>query len=225
MYAGDWADYIANSRPEVAERYFTVVETADEQVALVCLDGRLSRVIGPSSRVLFWKGAVTVTFERIDVRANPEVPASLLPALARLGRESAATSRRWTKASAVSCTSTGAVRELGHGNYGFWNAVSTPRIEVLEVRRQTVEVAGQEILTSDKVTLRVNISAVYEIVNVTSARAGVKDVADTCTVRCRSPCASRSESARWSRRSRRRPTSTKRCRPRCGGRWRLMVCA
>ena len=34
------------------------------------------------------------------------------------------------------------------------------------------------ILTSDKVTLRVNISAVYEIVNVTNARAGVKDVGE-----------------------------------------------
>jgi regulator of protease activity HflC (stomatin/prohibitin superfamily) len=41
-----------------------------------------------------------------------------------------------------------------------------------------VEVTGQEILTSDKVTLRVNISAVYEIVNVTNARAGVKDVGE-----------------------------------------------
>jgi regulator of protease activity HflC (stomatin/prohibitin superfamily) len=70
------------------------------------------------------------------------------------------------------------IRELGPGNYGFWNAVVSPRIEVLEMRRQTVEVTGQEILTSDKVTLRVNISAVYEIVNVTNARAGVKDVGE-----------------------------------------------
>src|SRR6478736_9975923 len=58
VYSGEWADYIANSRPEVAERFFTVVETSEAQVALVCLDGRLARVIGPSSRVLFWKGAV-----------------------------------------------------------------------------------------------------------------------------------------------------------------------
>ena len=46
------------------------------------------------------------------------------------------------------------------------------------MRRQTVEVTGQEILTSDKVTVRVNIPAVYEIVNVTNARAGVKDVGE-----------------------------------------------
>jgi regulator of protease activity HflC (stomatin/prohibitin superfamily) len=179
VYAGEWADYIANVRPEVAARFFTVVETSDVEVAIVYLDGRLARVIAPSNRALFWKGPVKVTFQRIDVRADLEVPATLLPALGKLGRESAVTF------AAVDDGKRGLVyldgrlmRELGPGSYGFWNAVATPRIEVIETRRQTVEVTGQEILTSDKVTVRVNISAVYEIVNVTSARAGVKDVGD-----------------------------------------------
>src|SRR5581483_8980401 len=64
------------------------------------------------------------------------------------------------------------------GAYGFWTAVSMPRIEVLELRRQTVEVAGQEILTRDKVTIRVNISAVYEIADPITARAALKDVSE-----------------------------------------------
>jgi hypothetical protein len=62
------------------------VQTSDAEVALVYLDGRPARVIGPANRVLFWKGPVNVTFDRIEVRANPEVPTLLLPALARLGR-------------------------------------------------------------------------------------------------------------------------------------------
>src|SRR5215831_10233025 len=61
VYSGEWADYIANAQPELAARSFTVVETSDAQVAVVYLDGRLSRVIGPSTRVLFWKGPVNVT--------------------------------------------------------------------------------------------------------------------------------------------------------------------
>ena len=55
------------------------------------LDGKLARVIAPAKRVLFWRGAVSVTFERIDVRTEPEVPERMLAALARLGRESLAT--------------------------------------------------------------------------------------------------------------------------------------
>lgn len=179
VYAGEWADYIVSSRSGIAARSFTIVETSDAQVAVVYLDGRLARVIGPSNRVLFWKGPVNVTFERIDVRENPEVPVLLLPSLARLGRESAVTFASVEEGKRGLLYLDGRlIRELGPGNYGFWNAVVSPRIEVLEMRRQTVEVTGQEILTSDKVTLRVNISAVYEIVNVTNARAGVKDVGE-----------------------------------------------
>src|SRR5215475_2729240 len=62
-FCGEWADYIANARPDIAARFFTVVETSEVQVALVYVDGRLSRVIGPSNRVLFWRGPVMVTFE------------------------------------------------------------------------------------------------------------------------------------------------------------------
>src|SRR5262249_45646801 len=60
VYSDEWADYIVNSRPEVATGWFTVAETSDAQIALLYLDGRLARVIAPSSRVLFWKGPVNV---------------------------------------------------------------------------------------------------------------------------------------------------------------------
>ena len=68
------------------------------------------------------------------------------------------------------------VREPGAGVYGFWNVPSVPRIDMLDARRQTLEVPGQEILTRDKVTVRVNLSAVYEIVNGATARSAVRDV-------------------------------------------------
>ncbi len=179
VFSGEWADYIANSRPEIAARLFVVVETTDAQVAVVYLDGRLARVIGPSNRVLFWRSAVNVTFELIGVRAEPEVPTRLLPALVRLGRESGVTFAVVDEGKRGLVYLDGRlVRELGPGTYGFWNVISMPRFDVLETRRQTVEVAGQEILTSDKVTVRVNISAVYEVVNVATARSGVKDVAE-----------------------------------------------
>src|SRR5579862_9158541 len=43
VFAGEWADHIANQRPEIVARHFTVVETSDAQVAVVSLDGRLAR--------------------------------------------------------------------------------------------------------------------------------------------------------------------------------------
>src|SRR6185369_6021577 len=167
VFAGVWADYIVREQPELAARYFTVVDTGDSQVAVVYLDGKLARVVKPGNRVLFWRGAVNVTFDLIEVRTAPEVPERLLAALARLGRESLVSFAAVEEGKRGLVYIDGRlVRELEAGTYGFWNAVSIPRIDVLEVRRQTVEVTGQEILTKDKVTLRVNISAVYEIVNI-----------------------------------------------------------
>jgi regulator of protease activity HflC (stomatin/prohibitin superfamily) len=177
LFASEWTATLANQHRDLALRHFIVIETSESQVAVVYLDGRLARVVAPASRVMYWRTAVAVTFTLIDVRVEPEVPTALLPALARLGRESL------TVFAAVDEGKRGLVyldgrlvRELGPGAYGFWSAVTMPRIEVVEVRRQTVEVSGQEILTRDKVTLRVNLSAVYEIANVAIARQAVKDV-------------------------------------------------
>src|SRR6478672_9241708 len=91
VFAGEWADTIVNTRPALAAEYFIVVETLDSQAAVVYLDGRVSRVIGPGQRVLYWKTAVNVTFELFDVRREPQVPERLVAPLVRLGRESGAT--------------------------------------------------------------------------------------------------------------------------------------
>jgi regulator of protease activity HflC (stomatin/prohibitin superfamily) len=171
VYDGEWSAYLTGSA------YFTLVETSASEVAVVSLDGRPARVIGPSARCLFWKGPVEATFERIDVRANPEVPARLLPALARIGREAGVTFAAIEEGRRGLVYLDGKlVREIGPGTYGYWNAIATPRVETVEIRRQTLEVPGQEILTSDKVTVRVNISALYEVTDAARAVANVRDV-------------------------------------------------
>jgi regulator of protease activity HflC (stomatin/prohibitin superfamily) len=179
IFTSEWADYLASQMPEVAAEWFTIVETTDTQVAVVYLDGKVARVIGPAKRVLFWKGSVEVTFEVIDAVLAREVGAELIAPLVRLGREALASFVLVDEGKRGLVYIDGRlVRELEAGTYGFWNAVTVPRIEVQEMRRQTVEVPGQEILTKDKVTLRVNIAAVYEVVNAAAARSGVANVTE-----------------------------------------------
>jgi len=177
LFASEWMATLANQQRDLAVRHFIVIETSESQVAVVYLDGRLARVVAPASRVMYWRTAVAVTFTLIDVRVEPEALATLLPSLARLGRESLAVFASVDEGKRGLVYLDGRlVREIGPGAYGFWSAITMPRIEVVEMRRQTVEVSGQEILTRDKVTLRVNLSAVYEIANVAIARQAVKDV-------------------------------------------------
>ena len=178
VFDNPWADYLAKERPEVAARYFTVVETGDAQVAVVYLDGKLARVVGPGKRVLFWKGPVAVTARVIDVREQPEAPAEMLAALARLGPAAPVTF------AVVEDGKTGLLylegrftRPLGPGTYGFWTAAGNPQVEVVELRLQTLEIPGQEILTKDKVSIRVNVWAEYQVTDAVRARQAVKDYA------------------------------------------------
>ena len=179
VFEGAWADYLAKERAEVAERYFTIVETGDSQVAVVYLDGKLARVIAPGKRVLFWRGPVAVTAQVIDVKQAPDVPRALLDAVTRLGREAPATY------AAVDEGKTGLLflenrfaRVLEPGTYGFWNAAGNPRVEVVELRLQTAEIPGQEILTKDKVSIRVNVWAEFRVTDAVRAKQTVKDYAE-----------------------------------------------
>ena len=51
------------------------------------------------------------------------------------------------------------------GQYALWKGVARARVAVVELREQTADVAGQEIMTADKVTLRVNLVVTYRIVD------------------------------------------------------------
>lgn len=71
VFQGEWADYLAMERPEVADRYFTRVETNDLQVAMIYCDGNLFEVMLPAKRMLFWRGAAEITAEVVNVIDDP----------------------------------------------------------------------------------------------------------------------------------------------------------
>jgi regulator of protease activity HflC (stomatin/prohibitin superfamily) len=66
-------------------------------------------------------------------------------------------------------------RRLSPGRYAFWKDVARLDFSVLEVRESTLDVAGQEIMTSDKVTLRLNAVVSFKVVD---AELAVKQVND-----------------------------------------------
>jgi regulator of protease activity HflC (stomatin/prohibitin superfamily) len=178
VFSGDTADYLVKHQPALAAEHFVVVETSDREFALVFLDGKLFRVAGAGSRVLFWKGHRTVTVEVVNASDTPEVDRDRIPALLELGKDSLAVF------AIVEPHKVGLLyldnrfeRLLEPGTYGFW-ALRTPRVEAIDMRRQAVEVPGQEILTRDKVTLRVNVVAEYKVIDPVKAGTVVKSFTD-----------------------------------------------
>jgi len=60
-------------------------------------------------------------------------------------------------------------RLLVPGSYAFWKFNRNVAVETVDLRLQAVEVTGQDILTRDKVGLRLNLSATYRFTDVLMA--------------------------------------------------------
>lgn len=174
-----WKDILVRRYPEVVERHFILVETGDTEVAIVYADAKVLQVMTPGKRALFWKDLMEITFERIDVIGEPEVPAEKRPGLSRLGPKAGALFATVDESNAgLLFLDNRLVRSLTPGPYAFWNVVSSPRVEMIDLRAQPMEISGQEVLTRDKVSVRVNISAQYRVTDPMKARQSVKNYAE-----------------------------------------------
>ena len=60
-------------------------------------------------------------------------------------------------------------RLLGAGSFAFWKFNRSVNVDLVDLRLQAVEVTGQEILTRDKVALRLNLSATWRFTDVLAA--------------------------------------------------------
>jgi regulator of protease activity HflC (stomatin/prohibitin superfamily) len=67
---------------------------------------------------------------------------------------------------------------LAPGSYGFWSNRQHVVVRHVDLRLQNVEVNGQEILTRDRVSLRLNLLAVYRVVDVEAAVTRLTDFND-----------------------------------------------
>jgi len=68
-------------------------------------------------------------------------------------------------------------RTLTAGRYAFWNNGQEVRWLLVEKRLQTMEINGQEILTKDRVSLRINAVLQYRILDAAKAIVEIEDVA------------------------------------------------
>jgi hypothetical protein len=173
------ADYLFHAEPELVAREFHVVELGPAEIALRTENGVLAEVLAPNTRRLYWKGYVELGFERIDLAADFAVDAKHVPALmGALSRGTKVPGAEGVLAVLVPAYHVGVLtvdgkveRLLEAGVHYFWTFVRELRVETVDLRLQAIEVAGQEILTKDKVPLRVNLNAGYRVTNVLAAYA------------------------------------------------------
>ena len=148
--------------------------------------GVLVEILPPGTRRLYWKGLVEVSVQVVDLQAGAELPAALVARLTQTQlRQRSVTGLAGVLQVQVpegQCgllTVDGKVeRLLTTGTYAFWKYGRTVAVEMVDLRLQAVEVSGQDIMTRDKVSLRLNLCATYRFVQVLQAYAQSQKPAD-----------------------------------------------
>lgn len=180
------AEYLMAKEPEVVAAEFVRVELTETQVGLRSENGALVELLAPSTRRLYWKGLVDVQVEVIDIAASAEVAAALAARLVQTQlRQRAVAGLAGVLQVQVPEHGAGILwvdgkvdRLLAAGSYAFWKFNRNVSVELVDLRLQALEVTGQEILTRDKVALRLNLSATWRYSDVLKAYKELAKPAD-----------------------------------------------
>ncbi len=146
-----------------------VVDLKDYERALVWIDGRFSHVLPPGLSA-FWTTFREVRIDLVDARAvrfaHPDLPVIVKSMMIER---------------ALDCVNVPAnhvgvwfrdgkfVETLAPGRYAFWKNLTEYKVETVDTRESILDVTGQEIMTADKVTLRLNALISYRVADARAA--------------------------------------------------------
>jgi regulator of protease activity HflC (stomatin/prohibitin superfamily) len=163
------------ARPDLADALFEAVETKANEIAIVSLDGRPVHLMTPWQLRVYWKVATRIDVERIDVADDVRVDARHLAMIER-NRPTIVTEAVVENHEAGLLFVEGRlVERLAPGRHAFWIANRKIEVKRLDLRPQAVEITAQEMLTRDRIALRVTLTAFRRVVDPERVVATVPD--------------------------------------------------
>jgi regulator of protease activity HflC (stomatin/prohibitin superfamily) len=179
VFMSAYEQAVLEKLPEDAARYLTVVRTSDSEIAVIERDGILNTVLGADSKLTLWTEAGPWTATLIDIAEDARIEAKLLKRLQKAGKTQLVTMVEVDEGKTALVSLDGQMTDqLGPGVYGYWNAGRKVSAKLIDLTRQSIDVTGQEVLTRDRVTLRINLAAEYRVVDPVKAVSAVKDFSD-----------------------------------------------
>jgi len=162
-------------RSGALRREARVLDLKAHERAIVWIDGRLEAVLKPGLYAL-WTVFRDVKAEIVDARAAL-VEHEQLAAILELRGTAVLLEAVTVEAGHAGLLFKNGRHEatLGPGLYALWKGVVRARVAVVELREQTADVAGQEIMTADKVTLRLNAVVTFKVADPLRAVSAVED--------------------------------------------------
>jgi regulator of protease activity HflC (stomatin/prohibitin superfamily) len=140
-----------------------ILDLKDHERALVWVDGRFTRALKPGLHVL-WITHHEVRTEVVDARSVRVEHPELLTILQSPGVADVMSYFAVEPGHVGLWYSDGDFKgELKPGMYGFWLGVGRVKLLDVEQRERTLDISGQDIMTADKVTLRLNAVLTWRV--------------------------------------------------------------
>jgi len=146
-----------------------VVEVKDNEIVLQYENGLLKQVL-TAGRYTFWKSVINYDFIRADI-SKIEIEDNIDCAVLQ-NRLLSAYVRSYSVESyekALLFVDGKYVQTLQSGVYYWWKNSIVINVGKVDMRQQQLEINGQEILTKDKASLRINAWAQYKVADIEKA--------------------------------------------------------
>lgn len=159
------ADYLRRFQPDWVERYCLVADMLETEAGALYMDGILLEILPPSTRRLYWRVEDDLALVRMNTQ-QVQVQTDVMNAVLQPRRKGAVKGRDAILTVQVPAWHVGVLKIDGEtqallppGLTAYWKINHLVEAEVVDTRLQVLEVSGQEILTKDKVNLRINLAA------------------------------------------------------------------
>ncbi|MDM2780355.1 slipin family protein [Citrobacter sp. Cpo142] len=159
------AEYLRRFQPTWVEQYCVVADLTDTEAGALYVNGVLQEILPPGTRRLYWRAEEALKLVRMDTR-QVSVPVEVMNAVLQPRRNGTVNGREAILTVQVPAWHVGVLKIDGEtqtllppGLTAYWKVNHLIEAEVVDTRLQVLEVGGQEILTKDKVNLRLNLAA------------------------------------------------------------------
>jgi len=177
--AADRALLLERNQPALAEANFEIVQAAANEVAIVSFDGEPKHLVLPNTTRAFWKTLTSVEVERIDTAADIRVAKRHLDRLELSRVPQVAHAVVEAHEAGLLFVDGKLTERLAPGRHAFWQIGRTVRVAKVDLRPTPLEVTAQEILTKDRVAIRVTLTAFTRVVDPEKVAMSTADLANT----------------------------------------------
>ena len=176
VFTGVNVETLMRDAPELVASNLTEVRTGTGEVALIARDGRLLTALGPERRMHLWTDAGPFEVTRHNAVEDVAVPSEVAKRIVRARLAGLITTVEVAEGHVGVLTLDGTnATVLAPGVHAFWTVGPKVAVRLVDTRLRSHDVTGHEILTRDRVTLRVNLAADFRVVDPVTAVTKVKD--------------------------------------------------